>query len=26
LLNPQHPDYGKLRVSEPQVFRFDPRF
>ena len=26
LLNPQHPDFGKLRVSEPQVFRFDPRF
>lgn len=25
LLNPQHPDAGKLRVSEPKVFRFDPR-
>lgn len=25
LLNPLHPDAGKLRVSEPQVFRFDPR-
>jgi RES domain-containing protein len=26
LLNPLHPDFGKLRVSEPKVFRFDPRF
>jgi RES domain-containing protein len=26
LLNPQHPDYGKLRISEPKEFRFDPRF
>jgi RES domain-containing protein len=26
LLNPLHPDYGKLRVSEPRVFHFDPRF
>lgn len=25
LLNPQHPEAGKLRVSEPKVFRFDPR-
>ena len=25
LLNPLHPDFGKLRVSEPKVFRFDPR-
>lgn len=25
LLNPQHPDAGKLRVSESKVFRFDPR-
>jgi RES domain-containing protein len=25
LLNPLHPDAGKLRVSEPEVFRFDPR-
>jgi len=26
LLNPQHPDVRKLRVSRPAVFRFDPRF
>ena len=26
LLNPLHPDFGKLRVSEPKVFRFDPRY
>jgi RES domain-containing protein len=26
LLNPLHPDFGKLRVSGPKVFRFDPRF
>lgn len=26
LLNPLHPDFTKLRVSQPQVFRFDPRF
>ncbi len=26
LLNPQHLDFGKLRVSEPKVFRFDLRF
>lgn len=26
LLNPLHPDVAKLRVSEPRVFRFDPRF
>lgn len=25
LLNPLHPNFGKLRVSEPKVFRFDPR-
>jgi RES domain-containing protein len=25
LLNPLHPDFGKLRVSEPKVFHFDPR-
>lgn len=25
LLNPQHPRAGQLRVSEPKVFRFDPR-
>jgi RES domain-containing protein len=25
LLNPLHPDFGKLRVSEPKIFRFDPR-
>jgi RES domain-containing protein len=25
LLNPLHPDFIKLRVSEPKVFRFDPR-
>ena len=26
LLNPGHPDAGKLRVSAPMEFRFDPRF
>ncbi len=26
LLNPLHPDFGKLRVSRPKVFSFDPRF
>lgn len=26
LLNPLHPEFMKLRVSEPKVFRFDPRF
>jgi len=26
MVNPLHPDFIKLRVSEPQVFRFDPRF
>lgn len=26
LLNPQHPDAGKLRISGPKEFRFDPRF
>jgi hypothetical protein len=26
LLNPQHPDAGKLRISGPIEFRFDPRF
>jgi RES domain-containing protein len=25
LLNPLHPDFGKLRVSAAKVFRFDPR-
>lgn len=25
LVDPLHPDFIKLRVSEPQVFRFDPR-
>lgn len=25
LLDPLHPDAGKLRVSEPKEFRFDPR-
>ena len=25
LLNPLHPDAGKLRVSGPKMFRFDPR-
>jgi RES domain-containing protein len=26
LVNPQHPDAGKLRISRPIEFRFDPRF
>jgi RES domain-containing protein len=26
LLNPQHPDAGKLRIKGPKEFRFDPRF
>lgn len=26
LLNPLHPDAAKIRVSEPDEFRFDPRF
>ena len=26
LLNPQHPDAGKLRIAGPMEFRFDPRF
>ncbi len=26
LLNPQHPDAAKLRISGPTEFRFDPRF
>jgi len=26
LIDPLHPDFIKLRISEPQVFRFDPRF
>jgi RES domain-containing protein len=26
LVNPVHPDFGKLSVSEPKEFRFDPRF
>jgi RES domain-containing protein len=26
LLNPLHPDFGNLGVSDPKVFRFDPRF
>jgi RES domain-containing protein len=25
LLNPRHPDFGKLNISRPQAFRFDPR-
>ena len=25
LLNPRHPDFGKIGVSRPQAFRFDPR-
>lgn len=25
LLNPQHPDMSKLKVGEPETFRFDPR-
>lgn len=26
MLNPQHPDVQTLKVSKPEVFRFDPRF
>jgi len=26
LVDPLHPDFIKLRVSEPRMFRFDPRF
>jgi RES domain-containing protein len=25
LLNPQHPDFKKLKIFNPQSFRFDPR-
>jgi RES domain-containing protein len=25
LLNPRHSDFGKMGISRPQVFRFDPR-
>lgn len=25
LLNPGHPDFGKLRIGKPERFRFDPR-
>lgn len=25
ILNPRHPDFGKIGVSRPQAFRFDPR-
>ena len=25
LLNPQHPNFKKLKIFEPQSFRFDPR-
>lgn len=25
LLNPRHPDFGRISVSRPQAFRFDPR-
>jgi RES domain-containing protein len=25
VLNPRHPDFGKIGVSRPQAFRFDPR-
>ena len=25
LLNPKHPDFGRLRVGRPVPFRFDPR-
>ncbi len=25
LLNPQHPDFAKLRIGKPLSFRFDPR-
>lgn len=26
LINPQHPDFGKIRLRKPQPFRYDPRF
>jgi RES domain-containing protein len=25
VLNPNHSDFGKIEISEPQLFRFDPR-
>jgi RES domain-containing protein len=25
LLNPRHPDFGKIGISRPHAFRFDPR-
>lgn len=25
LLNPEHPDFGRLQIGRPQVFRFDRR-
>jgi RES domain-containing protein len=25
LLNPRHPDFGKLRIGQPLPFQFDPR-
>jgi RES domain-containing protein len=25
LLNPRHPAFGKIGISRPQAFRFDPR-
>jgi RES domain-containing protein len=25
LLNPRHPDFGKIVISRPHAFRFDPR-
>jgi len=25
LLNPAHPDFGAIRIGEPQVFKADPR-
>lgn len=26
LVNPQHPDFSKIRVHPPERFRYDPRF
>lgn len=26
LINPAHPDFGKLKIGKPEKFEFDPRF
>jgi hypothetical protein len=25
LLNPAHPDFGKIKIGKPRVFKIDPR-